>query len=165
MKKWSEFVSTHGPSVYRTAWRILGHVQDSEDIVQEVFIEAHRKFVAGDVAHWSTLLHRMTTYRAIDCLRRRRSSDVIEADQVKDTQATPEQKLLAEELETQVRTIVASLPERQAAVFCLIHFDEKTVAEAATVLDITGNAVSLALHKARLTLKEKIYSRTEEPRS
>lgn len=155
--KWSEIVKLHASPVYRTAWRILGQIHDSEDVVQEVFIEAHRRFIAGDVTHWATFLHRLATYRAIDSLRRRHSIDSIDAAQIVDGQPTPEQQMVAGELEAQIRAIVASLPERQATVFCLVHFDTKSVAEVAAFLDITGNAVSIALYKARQTLKEKLF--------
>ncbi len=161
--KWSEFVKIHAPPVYQTAWRILGQVQDSEDVVQEVFIEAHARFMADDVIHWVTFLHRLTTYRAIDSLRQRRNSDSFEADRIADDQPTSHQQVCADELETQIRAIVAALPERQATVFCLVHFESKSVAEVARLLDITVNAVSIALHKARQTLKQRLFSRTEGP--
>jgi Sigma-70 region 2 len=39
---WDRIVREQGPLVYRTAWRILGHAADTEDVVQEVFLQVHQ---------------------------------------------------------------------------------------------------------------------------
>ena len=39
---WDRLVREHGAVVFGVAWRILGHTADTEDVVQEVFLEAHR---------------------------------------------------------------------------------------------------------------------------
>lgn len=163
--KWAEFVRKHGPQVYQIAWRILGHVHDCEDVVQEVFINAHQLFVANEVKHWPTLLHRLTTFRAIDSLRKRRAIEMIEIDQLLDQTETPEQVLMATELENRIRALVASLPERQAAVFCLIYFEDKSNTQAASILEISENAVSLALYKARNALRATLVTPPKEHKS
>lgn len=154
--KWTEIVRVHGPPAYRTAWRILGQAEDCEDVMQDVFVEAHNKYKKGSVTHWRTFLDRLTTFRSLDLLRRRRSSEPIEADSIVDHHATPEQVAVGVELQQRLRDHIAELPERQAAVFCLTHFEDKTNAEAAQVLEITPNAVGIALHKARLALRERL---------
>ena len=156
---WVDFVREYGPSVYRTAWRILAHAQDCEDVVQDVFIEAHPLFEAGKVDHWTTFLNRLATFRAIDLLRRRRPIEQVDPETAIEATATAEQRLVATELEAQIRRIIASLPERQAAVFCLVHFEEYTNSRVAQLLDISENAVALALHKARCTLRERLSLR------
>lgn len=68
---WTEIVDRHGRAVYGTVWRILGHIADTEDVVQEVFLEAFRAFAGKSVKHWPGLLRRLATCRALDRLRRR----------------------------------------------------------------------------------------------
>ena len=41
MSDWDRIVREHGPLVFATAKRILGHTADAEDVFQEVFLEAH----------------------------------------------------------------------------------------------------------------------------
>ena len=159
---WDEIVRLHGPHVYKTAWRILGHAHDCEDVVQEVFIEAHRLFVKRKVRHWATFLNSLATYRAIDCLRRRRNFASLETELIFDSTASAEQNLVGTELEKRIREIVASLPDRQAAVFCLVHFDEQTNSQVAQLLEISDNAVAIALHKARSTLRQRICNMDED---
>ena len=72
MTAWEKIVRDHGPATYRTAWRILGHAQDCEDVLQEVFLAAHKHFARNEITHWRTFLNRVVTYRALDALRRRK---------------------------------------------------------------------------------------------
>lgn len=159
--KWTEIVRVHGPPAYRTTWRILGHAEDCEDVMQDVFVEAHRLYLKGTVTHWRTFLDRLATFRALDALRKRRSSEPIESDAIEDHRASPEQLVAGDELQQRLRGIIAELPERQAAVFCLKHFEEKSNTEIAQVLDITPNAVGIALHKSRAVLRERLSVSSE----
>ena len=69
---WERIVRDHGPLVYGTAWRILGHAADTEDVVQEVFIEANRIRLTRTVRQWPGLLRRLAACRALDRLRQRK---------------------------------------------------------------------------------------------
>src|SRR3954453_17195073 len=69
---WDRIVREHGPVVFATAWRILGHVADTEDVVQEVFLQAHQMQQSQTVRCWEALLRRLAACRALDRLRQRR---------------------------------------------------------------------------------------------
>jgi DNA-directed RNA polymerase specialized sigma24 family protein len=56
---------------FDTAWRLLGHAADTEDAVQEAFLEAFRLHGRQQVCNWGGLLQHLATRRAIDRLRRR----------------------------------------------------------------------------------------------
>jgi DNA-directed RNA polymerase specialized sigma24 family protein len=58
MVDWSDLVREHRAAVYGVAWRILGHAQDAEDVVQEVFAEVHRQPDGAPVVCWAALLRR-----------------------------------------------------------------------------------------------------------
>ena len=51
MTDWDRIVREHGPLVFGTAWRILGHVADTEDVVQEVFLQVYRMQATQPVRH------------------------------------------------------------------------------------------------------------------
>src|SRR5579884_212246 len=70
--EWERIVREHGPLVYGTAWRILGHAADTEDVVQEVFIQVHQMQQTRPVRCWWALLRRLAACRALDRLRQRR---------------------------------------------------------------------------------------------
>jgi RNA polymerase sigma-70 factor, ECF subfamily len=137
--------------VFGTAWRILGHTADTEDVVQEVFLAAHR--LRDHVRHWPALLRRLATCRALDRLRQRKPSTSLDGLALASFDAEPERSVMQRELADQLREAVAQLPPREGEVFCLRYFEEQSYQEIAQALDITTAAVAQALHKARLKLE------------
>src|SRR5260370_39411798 len=75
MTDWNRLVREQGPMVFGTAWRILGHAGDAEDVVQDVFLEVHRLWAARSVRSWPGLLHRLASCRALERLRQRKNTD------------------------------------------------------------------------------------------
>ncbi len=153
MSNWEAIVRTHGPMVFGAAWRILGHVADTEDVVQEVFLEAHRLQGTVDVRNWGGLLRRLAAFRALDRLRQRKHLCSLEQDLPVGPEDEPEAAAIGKELAERLRHAVAQLPEREGSVFCLRYFDELTYSEIAASLEITTGAVAQALHKARAKLE------------
>ena len=162
MTAWEEIVRDHGPATYRTAWRILGHAQDCEDVVQEVFLAAHKHFARKEITHWRTFLNRLVTYRALDSLRRRKPTVPLESATIQDSSQTPERHLMELEEASYVRSMIARLPDRQAAVFCLAHLEGHSIQEIASILQVSPNAVSIALHKGRANLRNQVAIQTTE---
>ncbi len=158
MTTWDEIVRANGPPTYGTAWKILGHAQDCEDVMQDVFVEAHKLYVKGNVRNWPAMLKRMATFRALDLLRLRKAVDSIEGLPITDPSPGPQALAIRHEDEVRLQTLVAELPPRQAAVFCLRYFDELSHDEIATALEISLNAVAIALHKARVSLRDGLSS-------
>ena len=76
---WDRIVREHGPIVFATAWRILGHAADAEDVVQEVFLQAHQMQQLEEVRCWQALLRRLAACRALDRLRQRRATVPLES--------------------------------------------------------------------------------------
>lgn len=152
----------YGPDAYRRAWRILGNVQDCEDVVQEVFVEAHKLLAGGKIKHLPAFLNRLVTFRALDALRRRKWVGVLDDELVYDPSPGPEEASIYREEEQRLRAAVAELPSRQAAVFCLAYFERLSPQDIAAALDITKNAVANALHKARAHLHESFSKRQKE---
>jgi RNA polymerase sigma-70 factor (ECF subfamily) len=150
---WDRLVREHGETVFAAAWRVLGHAADTEDVVQEVFFEAHRLWGGRKVRNWSGLLRRLATCRAVDRLRRRKFAVPVDGLNLIGSDPGPEAMAMEHELAHRLREAVAQLPEREASVFCLRYFDELPYQEIADSLGITTGAVAAALHKARARLE------------
>jgi RNA polymerase sigma-70 factor (ECF subfamily) len=153
---WDAIVRNHGPMVFGTAWRILGHAADTEDVVQEVFLEAHRLQDGVAVRNWGGLLRRLATFRALDRLRQRKHTCPLDHELPVGPDDEPEAAAIGRELAERLRQAVAQLPEREGTVFCLRYFDELTYQQIASSLDITVGAVGQALHKARTKLETMV---------
>lgn len=161
---WEEIVRDHGPRAYQTAWRILRHAEDCEDVLQEAFLEAYPLFMAQRVTHWRTFLCRLVTFRALDALRRRKATSPLAGDATIDPSRGPAEFAIHTEEAARVRELVAELPDRQAAVFCLAHFEELSNQDIADTLDISPGAVAMALFKARANLRDVLTTQLKEPK-
>ncbi len=162
MTDWNRIVRDHGPMVFGTAWRILGHVADTEDVVQEVFLHAHQYQQTRTVRHWPALLRRLAACRALDRLRQRRGTVSLNGFDVFATTDAPDELAVRNELAVRLRDALAHLPEREATVFCLRYFEDQTNPQIAETLSITCAAVATALHKARAKLAAQLTDKTTE---
>ncbi len=153
MTDWERLVREHGPRVFGTAWRILGHAADAEDVVQEVFLQAHQLARTRPVRFWGAFLRRLAACRALDRLRQRRVTVPIDGLDTACTDDGPEESAISHELAGRLREAVARLPEREAGVFCLRYYEELSYEEIAETLGIRVGAVGVALHKARAKLE------------
>jgi RNA polymerase sigma-70 factor, ECF subfamily len=143
---WNTLVRTHSAVVTTAALRVLGCLADAEDIAQEVFLEAFRKWSPDEKQAWPGLLRRMAICRALDLLRSRQRSEPLEF--------TPSEALLKQEQHSQLRVGVARLPPRESEVFCLACFEQLSHEEIASVLHISRGSVAVALSKAKSRLTE-----------
>ena len=135
MTDWNRIVREHGPLVFGTAWRILGHAADTEDVVQEVFLEVHRIGQSQPVRHWPALLRRVAACRALDRLRQRRAAVSLDGLVLFAPGDDPEEVAVGRELAERLRQAVAQLPEREGAVFCLRYFEELSYQQIAETLN------------------------------
>jgi RNA polymerase sigma-70 factor (ECF subfamily) len=159
---WDEIVRAHGPAVFATAWRILGHAADAEDVVQEAFLQAHQMRQAGPVRCWPALLRRLAACRALDRLRQRRPTVPLDGLALASAAEGPEDVAIGHELAGRLREALAHLPRREAAVFCLRYFDDLPYERIAEALHIQTNAVGVALHKARAKLEALLLEPAQE---
>jgi len=141
---------------FDTAWRILGHAADAEDAVQAALLDAFEAHRRGTVTNWGGFLRCLATRRAIDQLRKRRPTAVLDQEPTARLSDQPDAAAIARELAGRLRVAVAQLPDREASVFSLRYFGEMTNSEIAAVLDISTDAVGVALHKARKKLKRQL---------
>jgi RNA polymerase sigma-70 factor (ECF subfamily) len=150
---WERIVREHGPRVFGTAWRILGHAADAEDVVQEVFLQAHQLQRTRPIRFWGAFLRRLAACRALDRLRQRRATVPLDGHDTATADDGPEEAAIGHELASRLRAAIARLPEREAGVFCLRYYEELSYEEIAESLGIAPGAVGVALHKARAKLE------------
>jgi RNA polymerase sigma-70 factor (ECF subfamily) len=148
-------VEHHAGRVFRVAMRILRSVQDAEDVSQDVFAEAFQLHTAGPVQSWTGLLVRLATLRSLDRLRRNRPSvELREGD--KTSTVEPSEELEARELADWLQKAIAQLPDQQATVFVMHHFEQLSRDQVSAALGVSPEAVSTALYKARQRLLRQL---------
>lgn len=161
---WDRIVERHGQRVFRVALRILGSVQDAEDIAQDVFVEAYRLHKAGPVQSWTGLLVRIATLRSIDRLRRARPLQELR-EMTAAVTAEPFEEAIAIELSERLRKAVVELPDQQATIFVMTYYEELSREEVAASLGLSPEGVSAGLYKARQRLMSQfsVFNRGVSP--
>lgn len=139
--------------VFGTAWRVLGNAADADDVVQDVFLEAHQLTSTRPVRHWPGFLRRLVACRALDRLRQRTAFVTLDERVAAPNNEGPHAVAIAGELADRLREAIAELPEREAQVFCLRCFEALSYKEIGDSLDISPNAAAVALYKARAKLE------------
>ncbi|MHC4406084.1 MAG: RNA polymerase sigma factor [Planctomycetota bacterium] len=161
MTDWSHVVTRHGPIVWQTAWRLLGHEADAADCFQNVFVSALEVSRREPVRNWPGLLKRLATARALERLRgRHRESSRLErlpdrpgADA---KAAAPEEAAQTAELAENLRRAVAELDPRQGQVFCLACLEGLSYRQIAEQLELSLSHVGVLLNRARASLRERL---------
>jgi RNA polymerase sigma-70 factor, ECF subfamily len=171
-------------------YRLLGSLQDAEDLVQEVGVRAWTKLATFERrASVRTWLYRIATNLGCDLLERRRrrslpqyevpetqladpapspSTEPIWIDPLPDTllvdrTGEPESQYLRRESVTLAFLVVLqALPPRQRAILLLRDVLEFRAREVAALLDLSTAAVESALQRARATLAQQYHARDSE---
>jgi RNA polymerase sigma-70 factor (ECF subfamily) len=159
---WDRIVREHGPAVFATAWCILGHATDVEDVVQEVFLQAFQIQQEEEVRCWEALLRRLASCRALDRLRQRRPTVPLNGLLLARTGDNPEAVAAERELANRLRDALVQLTPREASVFCMRFFDELSYEQISQALQIPVGAVATALHKARVRLETILLEAPQE---
>lgn len=159
---WNAIVREHGRAVFGVAFRILGHAADAEDVVQEVFLEAQQQRKPQRIRDWSAFIKRLATFRAIDCLRRRRGDQSLHGVSEPDRADGPQQSAIGNELQHRLRHSLTLLPDQQATIFCLRYFEDLSYEQIASSLGISVSAVSTSLNKARARLRELLKEKGDD---
>jgi RNA polymerase sigma-70 factor (ECF subfamily) len=162
MVDWEAILAHEGPAVWRTLWRLLGNRADADECFQETFLSALRFSRAQVVSHWSGLLQRLATARAIDLLRGRyrlreamgESCEPSDVDAVSSCRPGPVELAAASELSERLRKALARLSQEQAEIFSLHALSGWSYEEIGRQLGMSSSNVGVMLHRARHRLGE-----------
>lgn len=168
-------VNTYSPALYRMIVRMLGNPQESEDVLQETFMQAFRNIDQFEGrAKISTWLYRIATNQALMRLRKR-EPDFVSVDepietptgdqlprQLRDWCCLPESEFLSSEVQKRLDDAIRALSPALRAAFILRDLQDLSTREAAEILDISESAVRTRLLRARLELRARLSDYFEE---
>ncbi len=177
----NRLMEAHLPRVWGAVWRILRHREDTEDVVQEVFLAAYRAIPAfrGE-SRLSTWLQRIAITRALNHLDRsaeklRRASrsldgtvrdmddpapDAVPARELTAAGPSPLQELEASELRRRLADCLGRLPGIWRAVIALRDAESHSYDEIASTLGLALGTVRSRLARARLALRRCVEGET-----
>src|SRR6185436_18592887 len=132
--------------VFLTAFRVVGNAADADDVAQDVFMEVIACVPAADARNWGAYLRKLAVFRALDRRRQRREESPLAWDRLAAAGLSPHDEAVRHELAEHLRNVVASLPQREGAVFVLRYFERLSNSQIAEVLGISTGAVAAAVH-------------------
>jgi RNA polymerase sigma-70 factor (ECF subfamily) len=154
----------HAPRLFGLASRMLGNPADAEDMLQEIFLAAHRKLDSfrGDAA-LGTWLYRLATNLCLDHLRSRagRSSQVTDPLDDEPSVVDTGSRRLADQAVARMdlERALAALPEGCRTAFVLHDVEGLEHREVAEVLGIAEGTSKSQVHKARMRLRAMLGPR------
>src|SRR5262245_45267299 len=153
-----ELYRAHAGRLYSLAMRMLGNAADAEDLLQEIFLSAHRKLESfrGDAA-LGTWLYRLATNQILDHVRSRAARAGQMTDGLDDVSVIADAKghRLADRAIDRIdlERALGELPEGCRAAFVLHDVEGLEHKEIAQVLGIAEGTSKSQVHKARLRLR------------
>lgn len=150
-----ELYAAHAPGLVRLAWLLLHDVRDAEEVVQDAFVELHRRWDRlEDPARAGAYLRRSVVNGARSALRHRGVVERWEASLAAPPPAPgPEDAALAAEQHAALLHALARLPQRQREVLVLRYYldlDEHAIADA---LGISPGSVKTHAHRGLAALR------------
>jgi RNA polymerase sigma-70 factor (ECF subfamily) len=148
-----ELVNRYHRSVFNVALRMLGNVQDAEDVTQTTFGNAFAALDSYDPKYrFFSWIYRMTVNESLNTLKRRRN--VVSLDGSFDLPAGDSQS--ASEAEDSVGRALLELKPDDRAVVVLRHFVSFSYDEIAEVLGVPVKTVKSRLFTARDRLRQSL---------
>ena len=153
-----EIYRAHAGRLFSVACRMVGNPADAEDLLQEIFLSAHRKLdgFRGESA-LGTWLYRLATNHCLDYLRSRAGRTNQLTDALDDDVGRYEagSSGLAEQTVTRMdlERSLARLPEGCRVAFVLHDIEGLEHKEVAEALGIAEGTSKSQVHKARLRLR------------
>lgn len=164
LSAFEEIYKAHAGKLFSVACRMLGNRADAEDLLQDIFLSAHRKLdgFRGEAA-LGTWLYRLAANHCLDYLRSRASRTEQVTDTLDDeaglfaagSRGLAEQTVSKMDLER----ALARLPEGCRAAFVLHDVQGLEHKEVAEVLGIAEGTSKSQVHKARLRLRAMLSQR------
>jgi RNA polymerase sigma-70 factor, ECF subfamily len=150
-----EMFTRHRTPVYRWLFRFVNDAPLAEDLVSEVFLDVWRqagRFEGRSTA--STWIMSIARFKALAARRRRPDAELdehIEATVV-DTSDDPEKALLKKSRNETLRQALTRLSLEHRQIIDLVYYHEKSVEEAAHILELPAATVKTRMFYARKKL-------------
>jgi RNA polymerase sigma-70 factor, ECF subfamily len=142
---------------FRVAYGVLRHRQDAEDVAQEAFVKAYRRFgQLRDRERFRAWLVRMTWRLAIDRQRGDRRRLARETAAHDTTPGDVSDEVIARERVASLWAAIDTLPDKLRIVIVLAGIEGHDTSEVARLLDVPQGTVKSRLFLARQRLKEQL---------
>jgi RNA polymerase sigma-70 factor, ECF subfamily len=156
-----ELYDRYREPIFRFAYRLLGSVEIAEDVTHDCFLSLIRKpeNYRPERASLKTYLYAAARNLALKHFRdqgREAGLDEVSEEPKESPRRGPLRRLLDEELATQVREAIFSLPPLQREALILFEYEGLSLNEVAEVAGTDTGAIKARLYRAREGLRRML---------
>jgi len=151
-------VDRHRDHAYGLALRIVRRPADAEEVAQDAFVRAWNALprYRGE-ARFSTWLHRIVVRRALDRAavlkgRATRETEIEAAETIAAPASAPDAEARANA--ARLERLLTKLSPSQRAAVTLFYYEDRSVEDVASLLDMPENTVKTHLSRARAALRQ-----------
>lgn len=151
------FLNQYGQQVFRLIIRMIVNQEDAEELTQDVFLQAFKHLASFKAkSSFSTWIYSIAYNKAISATRKKKFDTFLMDDallaKVSDQQVD---ELLNEEGEEQIHRLNLALQKlltEERAIVSLFYYEEKSISEIASILNLTESNTKVKLHRIRKKL-------------
>jgi RNA polymerase sigma-70 factor, ECF subfamily len=157
----------HQQQVYRFGVKMCRDPEDAKDVLQDTLLAMARG--VRDFRGASSISTWLYTIARSFCIKKRRRSQfapaaeqsldtgvTAEAKRLADPAANPDEALAGKQVEAALNQAIAALEPMYREVLLLRDVEGLTAPEVAEILGVTTQAVKSRLHRARLSVRERV---------
>lgn len=155
-------IKKYQEKVYWHVRRLVIDHEDTNDIVQDVFVKAWKsldRFRAESGLF--TWLYRIATNEALTFLKSKKRRFFIPWRDVENTMAQrleSDSHLSGNEIQKKLQKAILSLPDKQRIVFNMRYYDELKYEEMSKILDTSEGALKASYHHAAKKVEEYVMN-------
>jgi RNA polymerase sigma-70 factor (ECF subfamily) len=159
MAAFESFFRDHYRAVVRLAYSVVGDSQGAQDVAQDVFLAAYRRF-PGDYGQAAGWVRVAAVHAALNVLRGERRRDKRQLlVQVVSSLPSAEDTVIDRERREEVRRALRRLPRRSAAILVMRHGGMSYV-DIAEALGVKVGNVGTLLRRAESALRKEMDRET-----
>ena len=143
-----EIVDKYSDMVYKLAFSKLFSKQDSEDVVQEVFIKYMKntkKFKNDE--HERNWLLRVTINTC---------KDLLKSSKKKNTAVLKDDIVFYDKFQIELYDLLKSLKDKEREILQLFYYEDLSIKDISKILKISESNVKVRLNRARNVLRENL---------
>ncbi len=161
IKAFELIVKQYEKLVFSILNRLLGTIEDAEDVSQEVFLKIHKNLKTFQFqSKLSTWIGRIAYLTALNYIKKNRKGNSsgypVDLDSFHFTSDTPESITASKDISGYVWKLIEQMPLQYRTVLTLYHLNEFSYQEIEQTTGMPEGTVKGYLFRARKLLKERI---------
>jgi RNA polymerase sigma-70 factor (ECF subfamily) len=167
VEAFQELYGLYSRKILNYTYRLTGSREEAEDLTQDTFVLAYKNLTSlkenGKFQSWLFRIAQNSVYQKyrgtrpqFDSLSEIEAPESSAAQELITPHRSPEDRLLSDELEQVVEKVINQLPDKHREVFILSAIQKMSYKEISEIVDRSLASVKSDIHRARVSVREKI---------